>query len=359
MINPKNFSKTIFLLIISVILFACSFKDNDINDNRKAKYELYFQNANKLGYIKIYDNFDIDAVKNISYNLPFSLGTRDMEISSNGNMYQAICKNVNWNTLLKKIYMVKGDAKIGEIETPDDCPSEMFMDGNILYVFYITWFKGTRPDGGLLTIIDTNTNKVIDNKRVFGTLDRRPKIYNDKIYLILNNANKLGYKEYTNKYMIEIDRETYEFKKLFDLENIIDFDIYEDHMYMIRAIQISRGKELFYLVKSDMEGNEITQKKIDYEVTSIEIQDDGIAYMYNQYVNSPFYIYDLKEDKLIKEIKDFGVVRNIEFIDNLIFVPGYKGNNILIIDRDNFEVVKEIELPDDVRLFDIKVKKAE
>ncbi len=359
MINPKNFSKTIFLLIISVILFACSFKDNDINDNRKAKYELYFQNANKLGYIKIYDNLDTIKIKYVDYNNTFSLGTRDSAINEKGVLYHAICKNLNWNTLLKKIYMVKGDAKIGEIETPDDCPSEMFMDGNILYVFYARWFKGTRPDGGLLTIIDTDTNKVIDNKKVFGGVDREPKINKNKIRLILNDANKLGYKEYSDNYMAEIDRETYEFKKLFDLENIIDFDIYEDHMYMIRAIQISRGKELFYLVKSDMEGNEISQKKIDYEVTSIEIKDDGIAYMYNKYIEYPFYIYDLKEDKLLKEIKDFGVVRNIEFIDNLLFVPGYKGNNILVINRANFEVIKEIELPDDVRLFDIKVKKAE
>ncbi len=159
--------------------------------------------------------------------------------------------------------------------------------------------------------------------------------------------------------MVEIDRETYEFKKLFDLENIIDFDIHEDHMYMIRAIQISKGKELFYLVKTDMEGNEINQKKIDYEVTSIEIQDDGKAYMYNKYFKSSFYIYDLKKDKLIKEIKAFETIKNIEFIDNLLFIAKYQGNNILVIDRDNFEVIKEIELPDDVRLFDIKVKKAE
>ncbi len=357
MINLKNFSKIVLILVIIMAFSSCSF--NTENNKEKGKYEIYVKDRSRLAYTKIYDNFDIDAVKNISYNLPFSLGTRDMEISNNGNMYQAICKNVNWNTLLKKIYIVKGDKIIENIETPDDCPSEMFMDGNILYVFYVTWFKGTRPDGGLLTIIDTNTNKVIDNKRVFGTLDRRPKIYNDKIYLILNNANKLGYKEYTNKYMIEIDRETYEFKKLFDLENIIDFDIYEDHMYMIRAIQISRGKELFYLVKSDMEGKEISQKKIDYEVTSIEMKDDGIAYMYNKYIEYPFYIYDLKEDKLIKEIKDFGVVRNIEFIDNLLFVPAYKKNKILVINRDNFEVVKEIEFPDNINFSGIAIKKAE
>ncbi len=356
MIPLKNISK-IVLFGISFLLFGCTF--NDYNLGEKAKYELYVKDRSRLAYTKIYDNFDIDDVKYIDYYQPFKLGTRDMEISNNGNMYQAICKNINLNRLLEKIYTVKGDKKIEEIDTPEVCPESLFIDNNILYVFYVAIFKGTRPDGGLLTIIDTNTNKVIDNKRIFGALDRIPKVYKDKIRLIFNDANKLGYKEYSDNYMAEIDRETYEFKKLFDLENIIDFDIHEDHMYMIRAIQISKGKELFYLVKTDMEGNEINQKKIDYEVTSIEIQDNGKAYMYNKYFKSSFYIYDLKEEKLIKEIKDFDIVRNIEFIDNLLFVPAYKKNKILVINRDNFEIVKEIEFPDNINFSGIAIKKAE
>ncbi len=355
MTKSRIISKLIFFLIIFMLPIGCILDDN----KEKAKYELYFQNRSKLGYMEIYDNFDTSKVKYVDYKNFYKIGTRDIAIGGNDVLYNAICKDVEKTRLLKKIYMVKGDAKIGEIETSDDCPLKFFIDNNKLYVFYATFFSAYRPDGGLLTVIDTDTNKVIDNKRVFGSSDRKPKIYKDKIRLIFNDANELGYKEYSDNYMAEIDRQTYEFKKLFDLENIIDFDIYKDHMYMIRYIKINKKERLMYLVKTDMEGNEISQKKIDYGVTTIEIQDDGIAYMYNQYVKFPFYIYDLKEDKLIKEIKDFGLVHNIEFIDNLLFIPGYKGNNILVIDRDNFEIVKEIELPDDVRLFDIKVKKAE
>ncbi len=357
MTKSRILSKLILFLISPILLVGCTY--NNINDNKNAKYELYFQNANKLGYTKIYDKFNISEIKYVDYKNFFKLGTSDMAINDKGVLYHGICKNVNLNTLLKKIYMVKGDKKIGEIETPDFCPSEMFIDRNILYVFYITWFKGTRPDGGLLTIIDTNTNKVIDNKRIFGALQDPPKIYKDKIYFILKNANELGYKEYSDNYLVSIDRETYNIEKLYDIPWILDFDIYEDHIYMIRYVEVSKEKELFYLIKTDMEGNEISQKKIDYDTTNIVIKDDGIAYFYNDFNESSIYIHDIKEEKLIKEIKDFGLVHNIEFIDNLLFIAKYHGNNILVINRDNFEVVKEIELPDDVRLFDLKVKKAE
>ncbi len=348
-----NFIKKTLILTLLVTMSGCI-----LNDNKEAKYELYFQNRSKLGYMEIYDNLDTSKIKYVDYKKDFKVGVSEIEISNN-KLYLAANRNVSINRLLNNLYIIDEDKKEEEIELPETGPEEMFIDNNKLYVFYATFFSAYRPDGGLLTVIDTDTNKVIDNKRVFGSSDRKPKIYKDKIRLIFNDANELGYKEYSDNYMAEIDRQTYEFKKLFDLENIIDFDIYKDHMYMIRYIKINKKERLMYLVKTDMEGNEISQKKIDYGVTTIEIQDDGIAYMYNQYVKFPFYIYDLKEDKLIKEIKDFGLVHNIEFIDNLLFIPGYKGNNILVIDRDNFEIVKEIELPDDVRLFDIKVKKAE
>ncbi len=355
MTKSRIISKLIFFLIIFMLPIGCILDDN----KEKAKYELYFQNSNKLGYMKIYDSFNTSKVKYVDYKNFYKLGTRDMAINDKGVLYHGICKNVNLNTLLKKIYMVKGDKKIGEIETPEDCPSKLFMDKNILYVFYITWLGPYRPEGGLLSIIDTDTNKVIDNKRIFGTIEDPPKVYKDKIYMILKIANELGYKEYSDSYLASIDRNTHEIKRLFDTPDILDFEIYEDHIYMIRYVEVSKEKELFYLVKTDMGGNEISQKKIDYDITNIEIKDNEIAYLYNNFSESSIYIHDIKKDKLIKEIKDFGIVWNIEFIDNLLFIPGYQGNNILVINRDNFEVVKEIELPDDVRLFDIKVKKAE
>ncbi len=356
MIPLKNISK-IVLFGISFLLFGCTF--NDYNLGEKAKYELYVKDRSRLAYTKIYDNFDIDDVKYIDYYQPFKLGTRDMEISNNGNMYQAICKNINLNRLLEKIYIVKGDKKIEEIDTPEVCPESLFIDNNILYVFYVAIFKGTRPDGGLLTIIDTNTNKVIDNKRIFGTIEDPPKVYKDKIYAIFKIANELGYKEYSDNYLVSIDRKTYNIERLYDIPWILDFDIYEDYIYMIRYVKISKEKELFYLVKTDMEGNEISQKKIDYDTTNIVIKDNGIAYFYNDFNESSIYIHDIKKEKLVKEIKDFGIVRNIEFIDNLLFVPAYKKNKILVINRDNFEIIKEIEFPDNINFSGIAIKKAE
>ncbi len=179
MIELKTISRIVFFVITLVLLFGCTFS------NKNSKYELYFQNANKLGYMKIYDKFDISEIKYVDYNNTFRLGTSDTAINNEGVLYHAICKNLNMGTLLKKIYMVKGDMKIGELDTPEVCPESLFIDNNILYIFYISIFKGTRPDGGLLTVIDTNTNEVIDNKWVFGSLDRKPKIYKDKIYLYI------------------------------------------------------------------------------------------------------------------------------------------------------------------------------
>ncbi len=349
-----NFIKKTLILTLLVTMSGCI-----LNDNKEAKYELYFQNRSKLGYMEIYDNLDTSKIKYVDYKKDFKVGVSEIEISNN-KLYLSANRNVSINRLLNNLYVINGDEKKEEIELPETGPEEMFIDNNKLYVFYATFFSAYRPDGGLLTVIDTDTNKVIDNKRVFGSLQDPPKVYKDKIYMILKIANELGYKEYSDSYLASIDRNTHEIKKMFDTPDILDFDIYEDHIYMIRYVKISKEKELFYLIKTDCEGNEISQKKIDYDTTNIVIKDDGIAYFYNDYNRSTsVYIYDLKEDKLIKEIKDFGLVHNIEFIDNLLFIPGYKGNNILIIDRDNFEVVKEIELPDDVRLFDIKVKKAE
>ncbi len=358
MTKSRILSKLILFLISPILLVGCTY--NNINDNKNAKYELYFQNSNKLGYMKIYDSFNTSEIKYVDYKNFFKLGTRDTTINKKGVLYHGICKNMSLGTLLKKIYIVNGDKKVGEIETPDDCPSEFIINKDILYVFYATWLSPYRPEGGLLTLIDTNTNKVIDNKRVFGSLQDPAKKYKDKIYMILRSANKIGYKEYSDSYLATIDRNTHEIKKLFDTPDILDFHIYKDHIYMIRYVEVSKEKELFYLVKTDMEGNEISQKKIDYDITNIEINDNGIAYFFSDYSETTsVYIHDIKENKLLKEIKDFGVVRNIEFIDNLLFIPGYKGNNILVINRDNLEVIKEIDLPDDVRLFDIKVKKAE
>ncbi len=348
-----NFIKKTLILTLLVTMSGCI-----LNDNKEAKYELYFQNRSKLGYMEIYDNLDTSKIKYVDYKKDFKVGVSEIEISNN-KLYLAANRNVSINRLLNNLYIIDEDKKEEEIELPEFGPLKMFTDRNILYVFYVAIFKGTRPDGGLLTIIDTNTNKVIDNKRIFGTIEDPPKVYKDKIYAIFRIANELGYKEYSDNYLVSIDRKTYNIERLYDIPWILDFDIYEDYIYMIRYVKISKEKELFYLVKTDMEGNEISQKKIDYDTTNIVIKDNGIAYFYNDFNESSIYIHDIKKEKLVKEIKDFGIVRNIEFIDNLLFVPAYKKNKILVINRDNFEVVKEIEFPDNINFSGIAIKKAE
>lgn len=246
--------------------------------------------------------------------------------------------------------------------------SRLFADNekNLLYV------QDAQRDMGIYTLIhvfDQNTYEEVATINSKGSMNEYNSfaISEKYIYLLITNGRMAGFKDVDDRYLLRVDRETFETKEIFIKEFKYQKNEDDKEVWLAGDVECYDGKIYLSMHKMPPEPDDespigpLLESKIvvlDETYTPIKeisvpvgenlltINDDKLWILQKlgenwEYKDNNVYVYDLKTDKYISEFSGIDIPVQVEFIEKMAFIPSARGE-ILVVDTETYKEVKRI-----------------
>lgn len=355
----------LLMLMITCLMFnGCHISKNSISDETY-QYKIY----GLYGMDLYTTSINIDEKKNIQAEKSSLINVRDIGYLSAMKALPDQSVICGFSAMKDKEGKKNHVIVEGKMESTDTFDNKMLIDNLIVdeehqLIYYMGTIQDSTqsPKGSPITIVDLNTEEVVD------TLYYKGELYgctmNDKyIYMTILLGQTLGYTDVKEAYIARINRETraYEIvtKEGLDYGPIDICATNNDTLYTISCINPRKngGVNEPKICKYNSDGKLLCEIEIPLWCEQAVLDEDGLMYINHigkenmgDYQGQKMTIFDTNTDKIIETVDGFKGCSSIAIQDGYIFVANYLTGDISILDKKTRKAIGSTKLGDTGRL---------
>lgn len=362
----KRWIACILGLLFTMITTGCTTEKSSVEYNSDKQVSQSEGNAN--AYISANGELiygDVNIAEN-SFELvdeAVELGIRaqkdiisDIAINDNNEVCCSISTS-NGTEFGDKVYIVKEDEIKKTIQLEDGYGASTIMQGqDEIYIQGAVRPAEANPDGVPFVTINTDNDEVMNEFHVKGVVVASVA-YKDDMYMMVAEAEKIGYKGFNECYMAKLNHNTKQIEILNDsveAQFARSMAVTEDGVvYVVDTPMFSEESEVSHLYAYDTEGNFIQKYKLDNWADKIVINDENIAYishrgateMYDDAGNT-VTVFDLNQGKIVNSIQVDEGPSDLYLYEKYLFVATYTASTVDAINMENNEMIGRIKVDD-------------
>ncbi|MCR8846373.1 hypothetical protein NQ117_22055 [Paenibacillus sp. SC116] len=252
----------------------------------------------------------------------------------------------------KRIKVFQEGVQSNVINTNMTGPNRMIWD-EAYGKMYVAYAFTPKKDGIPMAIIDTKLDKEIGKVMIKGAA-LFYKLHGDYLYVIVTVANKMGYKDVPDNYILSINRITGQTQIVGStgkLENPKGLAVNDKGIFVITIkddpTDFKTSKLKWYSTSGDL----VSEFPLDPGARDIVINNQGTAYIshndksvHSDMNGSQITVFDTKNKKLISKLKGFKSPTELVLVDQYLFVLNDRDSSISIVNTNSNKVIETIKM---------------
>lgn len=289
----------------------------------------------------------------------------EIEEDNKGDIYCTISTS-DGNKIGNKIYVINQDNIKDIIELEKNFgPNKIIHTGSELYVAGAIKPASYNENGIPYAVLDEENEEVTNEFYIKGILGASV-IYNNYTYMVICEAEKIGYTGFDGSYMLRINNETKEIEIINDeIKADTPRDMAVDsngNLYVIDTPMFTEEDTVSVMYKYDVEGNELSTYQLEDWADKIIIGEDGLAYITHR-GESELYddmgqkvtVFDTEKEETVEEIQVGKGPSDLYMYDKYLFVTNYTDSSVSVMNMDTNNKIGEITIDDRYKIDQIIV----